>query len=74
MTTSSEHMHQIPHRPAGRVSLDELARCKGVCPVESMDELANVLVLPTTTTSKMSPGPGAVTICLAQGRAARRTP
>jgi hypothetical protein len=39
MTTSSEHMHQIPHRPAGRVSLDELARRKGVRPVESMEEL-----------------------------------
>jgi hypothetical protein len=39
MTASSEHMHQIPHRPAGRVSLDELARRKGVCLIESMDEL-----------------------------------
>jgi len=37
--TSSEHMHQIPPRPAGRVSLEELARRKGVCPVEAMDEL-----------------------------------
>jgi hypothetical protein len=39
LMTSNEHMHQIPPRPAGRVSLDELARRKGVCPVESMDEL-----------------------------------
>jgi len=39
LMTSSEHMHQFPPRPAGRVSLDEVARRKGVRPVESMDEL-----------------------------------
>jgi hypothetical protein len=39
LMTSSEHMHQIPSRPAGRVSLDELARRRGICSVESMDEL-----------------------------------
>ena len=37
--TSSEHTHQIPARPTDRVSLDELARRKGIRPVESMDEL-----------------------------------
>lgn len=39
MTTSSDHADQVPARPAGRVSLDELARRKGVRPVESMDDL-----------------------------------
>jgi hypothetical protein len=36
MTTSSDH---VPPRPADRVPLDELARRKGVRPVESMDDL-----------------------------------
>ena len=39
MTTSSDHTDSVQSRPAGRVSLDELARRKGVRPVESMDEL-----------------------------------
>ena len=39
MTTSSDHTHHIPPRPAGRVSLDELAARKGIRPIESMDDL-----------------------------------
>ncbi len=39
MTTSSDHADHVPPRPASRVSLDELARRKGVRPVESMDDL-----------------------------------
>lgn len=40
MTTSSDHADHGPVRPAGRVSLDELARRKVVQPVTSMDDLA----------------------------------
>jgi hypothetical protein len=40
MTTSSDNADHVPARPAGRVSLDELARRKGVRPIESMDDLA----------------------------------
>ena len=40
MTTSSDHADHGPARSAGRVSLDELARRKGVRPVESMEDLA----------------------------------
>jgi hypothetical protein len=40
MTTSSDHTRHTSPRPAGRVSLDELARRKGVRPIESMDDLA----------------------------------
>jgi hypothetical protein len=40
MSTNSDNTHHIPARAAGRVSLDELARRKGVRPVESMEELA----------------------------------
>jgi hypothetical protein len=40
MSTSSDHAGHAPTRPAGRVSLDELARRKGVRPVESMNDLA----------------------------------
>lgn len=39
MTTSNDHTHHVPPRPAGRVSLDELARRKGVQPIRSMDDL-----------------------------------
>jgi hypothetical protein len=39
MSTSSDHPRHVPPRPAGRVSLDELARRKGVRLVRSMDDL-----------------------------------
>ncbi|HEV2780009.1 MAG TPA: hypothetical protein VGX25_11495 [Actinophytocola sp.] len=39
MTTSSDYTDHVPARPAGRVSLDELARRKGVQPINSMDDL-----------------------------------
>jgi len=40
MATSSDHAGHVPARPADRVSLDELARRKGVRPIQSMDDLA----------------------------------
>ncbi|HYQ67087.1 hypothetical protein [Actinophytocola sp.] len=40
MTTSSDHADHMPARPSGRVSLDELARRKGIRPIQSMDDLA----------------------------------
>jgi hypothetical protein len=38
-TTSNDRTDHVPLRPAGRVSLNELARRKGVRSVESMDDL-----------------------------------